>query len=375
MKVMFGRDKKVQEFTVSTKTVLRVIALVVLAGAALRVLENMVHPLTLIFVSFFLALALNPAVTKVANRLKSRSRVLATAIAYIAVISFLTVFFSLVLPPLIQQTANFIGDIPQTLRELQDSEGFVGEMVRRYELESQVSQLANNWSSDIGSVSDGAVNIANRVISNLVSIITVLVLTFMMLVEGPRWLKAFWKQYPEDKREHAKTIAGRMYNVVTGYVVGQVLVAAIGASFAIVALIIATAVLDVSTINPVALGGIIFLFSLVPTVGTILGASIVILFSLFASPVLAITMLIYFIVYQQIENVSIQPYIQSKANELTPMIVFIAAILGIGFGGVLGAFIAIPIAGCLKVLVDDYLSRRDGKNSPTEKNKLKTNKA
>jgi len=69
-------------------------------------------------------------------------------------------------------------------------------------------------------------------------------------------------------------------------------------------------------------------------------------------------MAIFFILYQQIENVTLQPYIQSKHNELTPMLVFIAALLGIGFGGLLGGLVAIPIAGCLKVLAEDYFERK-----------------
>jgi len=76
----------------------------------------------------------------------------------------------------------------------------------------------------------------------------------------------------------------------------------------------------------------------------------------------------YFIVYQQIENATIQPYIQSKGNELTPMLVFIAAILGVGVGGILGAFVAIPVAGCLKILADDYVeSRYLGEDLPPQK--------
>jgi predicted PurR-regulated permease PerM len=109
------------------------------------------------------------------------------------------------------------------------------------------------------------------------------------------------------------------------------------------------------SVNAIALAGIVFLFALIPTIGTILGASIVALFSLFASPTLAIVMIVYFILYQQIENATIQPLIQSRGNELTPMLVFIAAVMGIGLGGVLGGFLAIPIAGCAKVLFDDWI--------------------
>ncbi|MFT4532237.1 MAG: putative PurR-regulated permease PerM [Candidatus Saccharimonadales bacterium] len=356
---MFGRNKKTQEFTISNTTIIRVIFFIVVTMATIRIFENLVHPLTLIFVSFFMALALNPAVETVSKRLKSKSRVRATAISYVAVMSVLIAFFSLVVPPLARQTTEFIQDVPQTLRNIQDDQGAVGEFVRNNNLEEQVSQLSNSWAENLDSIQGPVVSTANRVVSNLISIITVLVLTFMMLVEGPRWLKALWKQYPVGKRDHARKLSMKMYGVVTNYVNGQVIVAAIGALFAIVTLLIASTIFDVSTGNAIALGGIVFLFSLIPTIGAIMSAAVVVLFSSFVSIPLAITMLIYFIVYQQIENVTIQPYIQSRGNELTPMLVFVAAILGIGFGGVLGAFVAIPVAGCAKILLDDYLERKD----------------
>lgn len=354
---MLGRDKKPTEFTISNRTILRIIVFVIAAGLFIRFFESIQHPLTLIFVSFFLALALNPVVTKLANILKSNSRTRATLIAYVAVITVLIGFFSLIVPPLARQTTDFISDVPSTLRELESSDGSVGEIIRRYKLEEQVVEFANNWSADFGSISDQAVSTANRVVSNLVSIITVLILTFMMLVEGPSWLKVFWSMYPIKQREHGKKLAKKMYRVVTGFVNGQMLVAALGAVFAMVALLVTTTIFDVSGINILAFGGIVFLFSLIPTIGVFISTSIVVLFCLFQSVPLAVAMLIYFIVYQQIENATIQPLIQSRANELTPLIVFMAVILGIGFGGILGGIVAIPIAGCAKVLFDDYVER------------------
>lgn len=365
---MFGRNNKQLEVTISNKTILRIIGMVLLAVVLVGFIENALHPLTLIFVSFFLTLALNPAVTFVANKLKNKSRTRATALAYVVVMTVLIGFFALVLPPLISQTTNFIKEVPQTLRDLENDQGAVGEFVRRYELEEQVVQIANDWAKDTSNITNQAVSTASRVVSNLVSIITVLILTFMMLVEGPKWIAVFWRQYPKNKREHSISLASKMNDVVTGYVNGQVLVAAIGATFAVTALFIATTVFNVDTVNPIALGGIVFLFGLIPTIGVIIGSSIVILFSLFASIPLALTMLAFFVVYQQVENATVQPFIQSRANELTPLIVFLAAILGIGFGGLLGAIIAIPIAGCMKVLLDDYTLRKNATTEKTNKN-------
>jgi len=356
---MFGRKKKSEvEMTISNRTIVRVILFLLGTLLLLRILENMIHPLTLIFVSFFLSMALNPVVTWLATRLKSNSRARATAIAYLAVTTVLVAFIILIVPPLISQTTEFIRDVPQTLTELETQDSALGDFVRRYDLGEQIQNFGNDWTRNLGSTQGPVLTTANRIFANVISIVTVFVLTFMMLVEGPKWMKSLWKHVPKDRRAHDKRIAQKMYKVVTGYVNGQVLVASIGAVFAFVTIIIASTILDV-TVNAIALSGIVFLFGLIPTIGAILGSALVTLFALFVSPTLALVLIIYFIVYQQIENATIQPYIQSRSNELTPMLVFMAAILGIGLGGVLGGFLAIPLAGCAKVLIDDYIEQQE----------------
>lgn len=367
---MFGKKNPSTEITISNRTIIRIIAFMFGTVILVRVLENMVQPLTLIFVSFFLAMALNPAVTLVSSKLKSRSRAGATAIAYAVVMTVLISFIVLVVPPLVKQMTDFIKDVPSTLSELESQDSGIGNLVREYELQVQIQDFANDWARNISNIQGPVLTTANRIIANIVSIITVLVLTFMMLVEGPRWLAAFWAQVPSRRRERNKKLAKKMYKVVTSYVNGQVLVAATGSLFALVALAITSTLYDVS-INIIALSGIVFMFGLIPTVGAILGALVVTLFALFESPSLAATLIVYFIIYQQVENATIQPYIQSRGNELTPMLVFIAAILGIGLGGVLGGFVAIPIAGCLKVLIDDWLDERGSLvKAPTDEIKL-----
>ena len=92
--------------------------------------------------------------------------------------------------------------------------------------------------------------------------------------------------------------------------------------------------------------------------GATIGAIIVVALCALASWPLALVMAVFFLVYQQIENATIQPGIQARQNELTPLLVFMAALIGIGLGGILGAFIAIPIAGCLRVWIVEYYGDR-----------------
>jgi len=148
-----------------------------------------------------------------------------------------------------------------------------------------------------------------------------------------------------------------MYKGVTGFVNGQVVLALVAGTFAFLALEIASRIVGVE-INTAALAGIVAVFGLIPLFGNPLAASVVILACLINSVSLGLIMLIYFIVYFFIENHTFQPYIQSKLNQLTPLTVFIAAVLGVGFGGLLGAIIAIPAATAVKILVEDHFEHR-----------------
>jgi predicted PurR-regulated permease PerM len=143
--------------------------------------------------------------------------------------------------------------------------------------------------------------------------------------------------------------------MVTGYVNGQLFIATVAALFAMVALLISSTILGVS-INAVALASIVGLIGLIPMIGNTIAAIIVIIFCLFVSLPLAIIMAVFFLVYQQVENATLQPYIQSKYNELTPLTVFVAALLGVSIAGFLGALVAIPVAGCLRIILVEYYS-------------------
>jgi predicted PurR-regulated permease PerM len=143
-----------------------------------------------------------------------------------------------------------------------------------------------------------------------------------------------------------------------------VILAIIAGFCAFAALEIASHIVDAS-INAAALAGIVAVFGLIPLFGNPLAATIVVLASLISSVSLGIIMLIYFVVYFFIENHTFQPYIQSRLNELTPLTVFVAAVLGVGFGGLLGAIIAIPAASAVKVLVEDYFQTKSHKEAPT----------
>lgn len=343
--------------TIDTATILKILGIVILAFVGLSILKKAAPVLILIFVAFFLALALNPAVGYIAKKLKSQSRVRATGIAYIAVLTLLITFFMLVTPPLMKQTADYVKQVPGTIQNAKNEDSSLGNFVKTYKLEKQVDQISSDFSKRFENVGEPALTAASTLVVIIASTVAVLVLTFMMLVEGPKWLDKLWAIQPKDKRESRKQTAGKMYKVVTSYVNAQFLIAFIGANFALIALFILSNIFNAS-INVIALAGIVGLFSLMPMIGATIGAVIVVIATLLVSAPLAISMGIYFIIYQQIENTTIQPYIQAKNNNLTPLMVFTAALIGASVAGLLGALVAIPTIGCIKILVEDHYHRR-----------------
>ncbi|MDZ7785709.1 MAG: AI-2E family transporter [Candidatus Saccharibacteria bacterium] len=336
--------------SISSDTIIRAIVYTILAVLVLEFASQVTHQIRLILVSAFLAMALNPAVSWFTKRLKLKSRIKAAGIAYVAVISILIGFLVLIVPPLVNQSSQFIENVPQTVREFQAQDTALAEFVRENDLDGRLNQAASDFSNQFGG--GDVLNTASRVGGTLVSIITVLVLTFMMLVEGPGTIDKLFHYTDPKQQKRRRNLLQKMYGVVTGYVNGQVLIAAIAASFALIALLIASSIVG-ANVNVVAMAAIVFIFGLIPLIGNILAASLVVLFSLFASTTLALIMAVFFIVYQQVENASLQPYIQARSNQLTPLTVFVAAIVGAGFGGLLGALAAIPVAGCIRVWILD----------------------
>jgi predicted PurR-regulated permease PerM len=175
----------------------------------------------------------------------------------------------------------------------------------------------------------------------------------MMLAEGPHWRRILEDLTPVKHRKRVRRLAHDMLRVIQGYVNGQVLLAAIAA-------ILITPMLFILHIsNPLALMVIVFICGLIPMVGHTIGAVVVTAVALFHSLPAAIIILAYYILYQQIENYAVQPRIQANATNMSALLVFISVILGANFGGLIGALVAIPVAGCLRVLVLDYLESRN----------------
>ena len=343
--------------SIANRTIVRTILWVVAAILAYRFIGQVAHILTLIAAAVFLALALNPVVGWIRRRLHIHSRVRATAVAYLMVVAFLIAFFVLIIPPLVSQTRDFIKDVPRTIEDFQRQDSSLARAAKRYNLDEKLTQAAKDFTSNYGNFGTKILDTGRRVVEAVASFFVVLVLTFMMLVEGPKWVRLYLGTLREKQRLRQKSILDRIYKAVSGFVNGQVILAVVAGFIAFVALEVASRVMDVN-INAVALAGIVAVFGIIPLFGNPIAAVLVVLASLLSSVSLGLVMAIYFVIYFFIENHTFQPYIQARLTELSPLMVFIAALVGVGFAGILGAIIAIPAATTVKIILEDQFAHR-----------------
>lgn len=353
-----GRDNKKAEvaITVTTETFVRLAVLTVGTIVLLLAVKKASHALLLIFIAFFFALALNAPVHWVSERLPGKqrgSRTMATAVSFVIVVLLLVGFIASVAPPLVRQTESFVKIAPGLVHDFHSQDSETGKFIRRYHLEKQVETISTQLQARLQNSGGTAFSTFQKVGTSAFSLLTIFVLTFMMLTEGPRWL-AFFRQFvPEKNKDKAARVVADMYRVIKGYVNGQVLLAALAA------VIITPVILILGISYPIALMVIVFICGLIPMVGHTLGAIIVTTVALFHSLPAAIIILAFYILYQQLENIFIQPKVQANSTNMSPLLVFSSVIIGVSFGGLIGGLVAIPIAGCFRIVLLEYLRDRN----------------
>lgn len=346
-----GSGEKVT-LEITNRTVLRVVLIVVAVLLGLALARQAAYPLMLIFVAFFLTLAFNAPVHWIESHLPSKrrgSRPVAMGVSFLAVLLLLLGFLAAIVPPLVREAGNFIDAAPGLVEQARDQNTPMGQIIDRFNLEERVTDGARQLSGELGNFGATAASAIGSVAGSVVAVFTVLVLTFMMLLEGPRWTRVFKEVIPAKNRPRVEKITGDMYRVVKGYVNGQVLLAFLTSIVVLPALIV------LGIPYPAALVVIVFICGLIPLVGNTIGAVIISLVALTQSWLVALIILSYYILYQMIENYIIQPRVQANSTNMSPLLVFGSVIIGVSFGGILGALVAIPVAGCIRIALIDYL--------------------
>lgn len=338
---------------ISARNVAKVLltAAAVLAGLYLLWLIRGV--ILILFVSVFLAVALGPAVDFYQRRLRLR-RIAAIGLTYVTLLLVATVIGLLVVPPIVEQTTKFVENVPEYVADLGDNQT-IRDFDQKYDITPKLEEEAAKLPERFGDAASTLQSIVIGVFSAVFTIVTVLVLAFFLLLDGRRLVDWAERELGPARGPRVRAIADEVYRSVGGYVRGATTIALIAGAATYAMLTI----LGIPFAVPLAV--LAAFFSLIPLVGaTIAGVIIAIVAALGADfPADLIAWSVFFIVYQQVENNVLQPQIFRRTVALHPLVVIVALLVGASLLGIVGALLAIPIAGAIQIVVKEWWRMRE----------------
>ena len=334
------------------RTVLQILAVILAVWAVLHVVSVAREIIVWALVALFLALAINPLVEWLQRRFVRR-RGAAVAIAVLLVLLGIAAVAALFVPTLIDQTNNLIHATPGYIDDLTKGRGRLGFLETKYHIVEKTREFINNGGArKLFGFSGTAIAVTKGILNIVLATITIAVLTIFMLLEGPAWTERFYGLLPPESQPRWRRVGHDIYRTVGGYVTGNLLISLIaGVSAAIV-------LLALGVPFAVALGLLVAILDLIPLAGATIAAVIVCAVGFLHSAVAGIVLIVWFVVYQQIENHLLQPAIYGRTVKISPLVVLLAVLIGAKLAGVIGALGAIPVAGAIQILILDLLAER-----------------
>jgi predicted PurR-regulated permease PerM len=324
------------------------------AGAVLAVwlgqqLQSVSSSLLLIVVSAFLAVGLSPSVAFLQRR--GLGRGWAVLAVTLSVLAALTLFVVALVPVISDQVTALTRNVPQWLDALLENER-VQQINEKYEVVDNVRDYVAN--GDFASAAFGGVlGIGIAVLSALANTFIIVVLTLYFLGSLPTITRAMYTLAPASRRERVELLGDRILASIGAYVAGAFLVA-VAAGVSSLVFLFAVGLGEYA----VALAFVVALLDVIPMIGATLGAVLVSAIGFATDVRIGIASVIFYLIYQQIENYVVYPRVMSRSVDLPGALIVVAALLGAGLLGVVGALLAIPTAAAILLLVKEVFIRR-----------------
>ena len=319
-------------------------------------------------IAFFFTLLMTPA-TRFLHR-KGLSHGGATLLVFLIGVLVLGGLVYLFTEPLVTAAVHFGEQVPTLVKEAKKGHGPIGRLVYRLHLQKYLSEGSTKLTSQITKVLKPAtaLSVGAAAASTLVTIVTIGILTLFTMLEAPRMWRGFLGLFQPSTADRLHRVVDESIRSVTGYMLGN------GATSVIAGVVSGVTLAILGVPFALLLGVFVALVDLLPLVGGLLAGLPVVVIAAIHSVPAGITMLIIFLVYQQIENHVLNPVIMSKTVQLNPFWVLIAVLVGATLGGrvagglgtFVGALIGIPVGGAIQVIVRELRRGPDADVDPSE---------
>src|SRR5687768_4718982 len=310
-------------------------------------------------IALFLAAVLNPAVNWLQRRHRLMKRPLAIGLTYLGVLVALLLVVGIFLPVLVDQINGFIKFVTTAANAPQGPTEYIkglakdnglGGLLQRFsdqldELRKQLGGVLQNLLSSSGHI---AISLAGMI----AALATVLTLTFFLLLGSERYVNAGVGLFPERHQPLVRRLLSKSAGAISGYITGNLAISVICGITTFIVLLL----LGMPYAAPLAL--LVAVLDLIPLVGATLGGALLVIVGLFVEPWKAVVLLVFVLVYQQVESNFLQPMVYSKAVQLNGLVILIALLVGGQLLGIPGALLAIPVAEIIRIVTTELLAYR-----------------
>lgn len=340
---------------VPVRTILATIGLVLATGLTLLLVYDVRRTLVWIVVAVFFTIALYPLTNWVERRLTRFHRTLATLAVFLVVLVVVAGLVTLFAVPLAREGAAFATQLPDVVADARAGRGPIGDLLERTRVLTYVQNNQERITSFVTGLTTPAAGILRGVATGVAGVITVFVLALLMVLEGPKVVEGTLNLIEDpDTRERVRRVSADCAKSITGYISGNLLISIIcgGLTYAVL------------KFSGVLFAGLIALFvavaDLIPLIGATIGAVAALIAAAIHSVPALIAVAIFVVLYQQLENHVLQPVILARTVKLNPLAVLISILVGVELAGILGALLAIPVAGIIQVILRDVWDHRRG---------------
>src|SRR5215210_6794483 len=310
-------------------------------------------------IALFLAAVLNPAVNWLERRHRLMKRPLAIGLTYLGVLVALLLVVGIFVPVLVDQINGFIQFVttaanapqgPTKYIEGLAKENGLGGLFQRFS--DQLDELRKHLGGVLQNLLSSSGQIAVSVAGAVAALATILTLTFFLILGSERYVNAGVGLFPERHQPLVRRLLSQSAGAISGYITGNLAISVICGITTFIVLLL----LGMPYAAPLAL--LVAVLDLIPLVGATLGGALLVIVGLFVEPWKAVVLLVYILVYQQVEGSLLQPIVYSRAVQLNGLVILIALLVGGQLLGIPGALLAIPVAEIIRIVVTELLAYR-----------------
>jgi predicted PurR-regulated permease PerM len=258
----------------------------------------------------------------------------------------------LVVPPIVTGVNDFVANVPHYVTDLRKSSTF-RKYDDKYHISQQLQSQATKLPTHLADAASGLRDVTVGVFGAIVQLLTILVMTFFLLLDGKRVFAFAVRELRPHRSAQAYRVAEDVYRAVGGYVAGNLAISVIAGVTAYIMM----SILGLPFAVPLAV--LIAFLDLIPLVGSTIGGVIVaIVAAIVGFPGKLIAWVIFQVVYQQVENNVLQPVVYKRTVAIHPLLVIVSVLIGGSLLGVLGALLAIPIAATIQIVIKEWWAIR-----------------